>query len=124
MTKDAYNVGLIGCGTISDAYIRGLQAFPWLELDLGWCRQGGVDPLPLITKYSGRVPRVHVKDRAPEGENTNQGGWADVGYGVIDWPPLLEATKDAGTQWFVVKYNEPENPVRTIKRNFDTLEAL
>ena len=26
-----YKVGLIGCGTISDAYIRGLRAFPWLE---------------------------------------------------------------------------------------------
>ena len=32
MSKDVYKVGLIGCGTISDAYIRGLGAFPWLEL--------------------------------------------------------------------------------------------
>ena len=32
MSKDTYKVGLIGCGTISDAYIRGLKVFPWLEL--------------------------------------------------------------------------------------------
>ena len=32
MSKDAYKVGLIGCGNISDAYIRGLRTFPWLEL--------------------------------------------------------------------------------------------
>ena len=32
MSKDVYNIGLIGCGTISDAYIRGLRVFPWLEL--------------------------------------------------------------------------------------------
>ena len=31
-SKDVYRVGLIGCGTISDAYIRGLKVFPWLEL--------------------------------------------------------------------------------------------
>ena len=95
-----------------------------LELDLGWCQQGGVDPMPLLEKYSGRVPRVHVKDRAPEGENSGQGGWADVGYGVIQWEPLLEAAKDAGTQWFVVEHDEPADPVRTIKRSFDYLETL
>ncbi len=32
MSKDVYKVGLIGCGTISDAYIRGLRVFPWLEV--------------------------------------------------------------------------------------------
>ena len=32
MIKDIYKVALIGCGTISDAYIRGLRAFPGLEL--------------------------------------------------------------------------------------------
>ena len=32
MTKDICKVGLIGCGTISDAYIRGLRAFSGLEL--------------------------------------------------------------------------------------------
>ena len=32
MSKDSYKVGLVGCGTISDAYIRGLKVFPWLEL--------------------------------------------------------------------------------------------
>ena len=32
MSKDIYKVGLIGCGSISDAYIRGLRKFPWLEL--------------------------------------------------------------------------------------------
>lgn len=32
MSKDVCKVGLIGCGTIADAYIRGLRAFPELEL--------------------------------------------------------------------------------------------
>ena len=30
--RKTYKVGLIGCGSISDAYIRGLEAFSWLEL--------------------------------------------------------------------------------------------
>ena len=86
-----------------------------LELDVGWCQEGGVDPTPLLDKYAGRVKRLHVKDRAPEGENTDQDGWADVGHGVIDWPPLLKAAaKDAGAEWFVVEHDEPADPVRTI----------
>ena len=95
-----------------------------LELDIGWCQEGGVDPLPLLDKYAGRVRRVHVKDRAPEGENLEQDGWADVGHGVIDWPPLLEAARDAGAEWFVVEHDTPADPVRTIKRSFDYLETL
>ena len=95
-----------------------------LELDIGWCQEGGVDPSMLLEKYAGRVKRLHVKDRAPEGENTDQGGWADVGHGVIDWEPLLKAAKDAGTQWFVVEHDEPKDPVKTIQRSFNYLKAL
>ena len=95
-----------------------------LELDLGWCQEGGVDPLPLLKKYAGRVTRVHVKDRAPQGENTDQDGWADVGHGVIDWPPLLKAAQDAWAEWFVVEHDKPADPVETIKRSFDYLKTL
>ena len=95
-----------------------------LELDLGWCQEGGIDPYRLLEKYAGRVQRLHVKDRAPEGENVDEGGWADVGRGVIDWKPLLEAARDAGTQWFVVEHDEPKDPAQSIKRSFDFLASL
>lgn len=95
-----------------------------LELDVGWCQEGGVDPLRLLDKYTGRVKRFHVKDRAPEGENAKQDGWADVGHGVIDWPPLLKAAKDAGAEWFIVEHDEPADPVQTVKRSFAYLETF
>ena len=95
-----------------------------LELDVGWCQEGGVDPLLFLKKYAGRVKRLHVKDRALEGENVEQDGWADVGHGVIDWSPLLKAAQDAGAEWFVVEHDEPADPVQTIKRSFDYLRTL
>lgn len=95
-----------------------------LELDLGWCQEGGVDPLPLLEKYRGRVKRVHVKDRAAEGENTDQDGWADVGHGVMDYPPLLKAAKAAGAEWFVVEHDLPKDPAETIRRSYTYLSAL
>lgn len=95
-----------------------------LELDLGWCQEGGVDPVPLLEKYSGRASRVHVKDRAPEGENSEQDGWADVGHGVMNWEPLLAAAKNAGTEWFVVEHDAPADSVATIRRSFDYLKTI
>ena len=95
-----------------------------LELDIGWCQAGGVDPLRLIQKYAGRTTRLHVKDRASEGENADQGGWADVGHGVIRWEPLLSAAKDVGVDWFVVEHDQPRNPLESIERSFDYLKTL
>lgn len=95
-----------------------------LELDIGWCQEGGVDPLMLLEKYSGQVSRIHVKDRAPEGQNVDQGGWADVGDGVIDWGPILKAAQGAGCDWFIVEHDEPADPLQTAKRSFDYLSKL
>lgn len=95
-----------------------------LELDLGWCRRANLDPRLLLDKYSGRVPRVHVKDLAPTGENSDQDGWADVGYGTVEWPPLLQAAQAAGTEWFVVEHDKPADPVRTAERSRAFLETL
>ena len=47
-----------------------------------------------------------------------------MGHGVVDWPPLLKAAKDAGAEWFVVEHDEPADPVRTIRRSFDYLRTL
>ena len=95
-----------------------------LELDLGYCQKGGVDPYPLLEKYSGRLSHIHVKDCAPEGENADQGGWADVGQGVIDFPPLLEAAKKAGAEWFIVEHDEPKDPLQSIRNSHDYLAGL
>lgn len=95
-----------------------------LELDLGYCRKGSVDPYRLLEKYSGRLSHIHVKDRAADGENVDQGGWADVGKGVIDFPPLLKAAKKVGAKWFIVEHDEPKDPLQSIKNSYDYLAKL
>lgn len=103
-----------------------LEAAPalGLELDLGWCRRAQIDPEPLLERYAGRVIRIHVKDVAPAGENSVEDGWTDVGYGTVDWPPLLKAAQAAGTEWFVVEHDKPQEPVKTVERSRAFLEAL
>ncbi len=93
-----------------------------LELDLAWVVRGGEDPLPLLEKYAGRCPRVHLKDLAPPGENAAEDGWADVGHGTLDWQILLPAAKAAGVTWLIVEHDRPQDPAASIRRSYRYLQ--
>jgi sugar phosphate isomerase/epimerase len=93
------------------------------EPDLAWIVRGGVDPIEILGRYTGRCPRIHVKDIAPEGEHEDQMGFADVGYGVLRWDELLPAAKAAGGEWYVVEHDLPAEPLQTVRRSFEFLEG-
>ncbi len=93
----------------------------FFEPDLAWAVKGGADPLALLAQYAGRCPRVHAKDLAKAGENEEQMGLADVGYGTLDWDALLPAAKVAGAETFVVEHDLPADPVASVKRSLGFL---
>src|SRR5687768_7622200 len=59
------------------------------EMDLAWVVKAGEDPVAWMDKLGSRITAIHVKDIAPEGENADEDGWADVGQGTLDWKKLL-----------------------------------
>lgn len=77
------------------------------EPDLAWMVVGKADPLVWLEKYSGRIPAVHVKDLAPEGENEQERGFADVGHGRLDWQTLWDASVAAGAQLMIAEHDQP-----------------
>lgn len=110
----------------------GKRAIDWLlesaepdnlfwEPDLAWVAHGGADPLALLQQYAGRCPRIHAKDLAPAGENEDQMGLADVGYGTLDWDALLPACRQAGAQWYVVEHDLPADPAASVRRSREFL---
>ena len=94
------------------------------EPDLAWVVRGGADPVALLEKYAGRCPRIHVKDLSPAGTNEEEKGFADVGYGTLDWATLLPAARAAGAEWYIVEHDLPRDPLRTIQRSFDYLKGM
>jgi sugar phosphate isomerase/epimerase len=92
-----------------------------LEPDLAWIVRGGADAAQLLQRYRGRCPCIHVKDLAPAGQNEEEMGFADVGYGVLDWATLLPASQAAGAEWFIVEHDLPKDPLKTIQRSFEFL---
>lgn len=115
--------------------LGGRRAIEWLldaaepanlgfEPDVAWIVRGGGDPIELLDRYRGRCPRMHVKDLAPPGENSGEGGWAAVGDGVLDWERYLRAGKAAGVEWFIVEHDNPREPAENIRRSFEYLAGL
>ena len=69
------------------------------QIDTYWVKDAGLDPVTLINQYAGRCPLLHIKDMTAGAPHT----FAEVGQGVIDWPPIFEAGKAAGAKWYIVE---------------------
>lgn len=93
-----------------------------LEPDLGWIRVAGLDPVAVLREHAGRCPLVHAKDVRPVGPE-----WRDVpvGDGVLDWPAIVGAARDAGTKWIVAEFDTPtEDTLGDLGRSLDALRGV
>ncbi|MBI1293564.1 TIM barrel protein [bacterium] len=95
----------------------------FLEPDLAWVTKGGADAEAILKQYTGRCPRVHVKDLAAAGQNEDQMGLADVGYGTLNWDVLLPAARAAGAEWYVVEHDLPKDPPASVQRSLEFLRS-
>ena len=74
------------------------------ELDCGWVHKAGRDPLAQMRALAGRLPLIHVKDVAADGD------WAEVGYGAIDYRPIVAAAPSLGVEWLIVEQDTTHRP--------------
>lgn len=99
-------------GTLFDTLAKAAPNLHF-EIDVFWARAGGVDPVALISRYSGRVPLLHVKDMA-KGFSAPRGSSSAplekqvvVGTGQEDWKAIFTAAEKGGGQLY---YIEDESP--------------
>jgi sugar phosphate isomerase/epimerase len=95
-----------------------------VELDVAWVVRGGGDPIAWIRNYAGRISAAHVKDIAPAGENLDEDGWADVGYGTVDWSAVMAALRTAGCKHYVLEHDNPSDHKRFATRSIAAAKAL
>lgn len=95
-----------------------------LELDLAWITVAGKDPIDWLKRYEGRVIAAHVKDRAPAGECLDEGGWADLGHGVMDWEKIAGVLRETGVNRWVLEHDKPNDHQRFATRSFETVTKL
>lgn len=91
------------------------------ELDLAWVARAGHDPVVMLGRFRGHLFAVHAKDNAPKGQAEDEGGFAAVGQGVLDWNAILPAAAAAGVQWYIVEHDQPHDPAKVITTGADYL---
>ena len=80
-----------------------------LEMDAGWVRAAGVEPVELLERYPGRFKLMHIKDLRGSTKTNHQLTMdsTDVGRGIIDWQRLLPDANAAGVQHYFVEQEKP-----------------
>ncbi len=94
------------------------------QVDVAWLVRGGADPKQWLQRYNHLVVSAHVKDVAPEGQNPDQDGWADVGSGILDWRDLWRACRKSGAAWMVVEHDKPADPAASARASYHYLAGL
>jgi sugar phosphate isomerase/epimerase len=100
------------------------------EIDCFWVSVAGHNPAELIADLSGRVPLLHLKDKAADtpvryNEGVPRTTFKEVGNGVIDWKAVLQAADKAGVEHYFVEQDQtPGDPVASLRQSFQYLSKL
>lgn len=110
----AYEFADIGDGTSGYDFLlretdRDLVQF---EIDCGWMKFAGRDPVDYFARSPGRFPMLHIKDFLAADAGAKQDGppqmvGAELGRGTVDYRPIFVAAKQAGVQHFFAEQEGP-----------------
>jgi sugar phosphate isomerase/epimerase len=101
-----------------------------LELDVFWVSVAGHDPAEMLQKLSGRVPLVHLKDKAKGTpvmykEAPGKAAFKEIGNGVLDWPKILRAAAAARVEHYFVEQDQtPGDPIDSLRQSMEYLKKL
>ena len=112
------------------------------ELDTCWVNVGGEDPAKYLLKYSGRAPVVHLKDffgqksenmyeligiETPAPKRPDGFEFRPVGYGLQNFPSIIDASEKAGAEWLIVEQDKPSmglTALESAKKSVEYLRSL
>jgi sugar phosphate isomerase/epimerase len=97
------------------------------EMDIGWVRASGADPVAYLTKHPKRFTALHIKDLKPNGipNTNNKMDSAIIGTGLIDWTSLLAAARKAAVSKAYLEIEEPydPSPLGMVEASFNFLKG-
>lgn len=99
------------------------------ELDIFWVKAGGVEPLALMKKLSGRVSQLHLKDLKagvplPAFGSVPNDAFKELGNGIIPMEPIIVAAKSCGVKHCHVEQDQSPDPIASIRQSMAYLKRL
>jgi sugar phosphate isomerase/epimerase len=112
-----------------DVFRAGFSPDMLFEVDVFWVKAGGVEPVDLIGKLSGRVSQLHLKDLKAGVPLPTYGGVPDdafqeLGDGIIPMEPIIVAAKAAGVAHCHVEQDQSPDPIASIRQSMAYLARL
>jgi len=101
-----------------------------IEMDAFWVSVGGHDPAEMLAKLKGRVPLMHVKDKADGtanqyNESVPRTAFKEAGNGTLDWPKIFRAAHSAGVEHYFVEQDQtPGDPIESLRQSYAYLSKL
>lgn len=101
-----------------------------LEMDIFWVSVAGHNPVALLKALKGRVPLLHLKDKAAGtptqfNQNVPHQDFKEVGSGSINIPDVLSAADSAGVKnYFVEQDQTAGDPIISLKKSFEYLKPM
>lgn len=101
-----------------------------LEMDVFWVSVAGNDPVQMLHDLKGRVPLVHLKDKAKDApvmyaENVKRDAFKEVGNGSLDFAAVLKAAEAAGVKHYFVEQDQtPGDPIASLRTSYENLRKI
>lgn len=77
------------------------------ELDMYWVRKAGQDVINVLNRAPGRFTMAHIKDM------DEQGNFAEVGTGIIDFESILGNEAASGLRHLFAEHDQPSDPFKS-----------
>ena len=103
-----------------------------LELDTFWASIAGQDPAAMVKAHAGRVPLVHLKDKAKgtpvqyDERKVPKEAFKEIGGGELDFAAFFSAAAAAGVQFFHVEqdYCVGSTPLDSLRASREAVRTL
>ena len=99
------------------------------EVDVFWVVVGGMDIVTQLRLLNGRVTQLHLKDLKKGFTTPNFGGipkdaFQELGNGMIDMEPIIEAAEVAGVAHCHVEQDQSPDPIASVQQSMKYLKGL
>ena len=105
--------------------------YVFLEADVFWLSVAGLVPQDMLKKLTGRVPLVHLKDKAwgtevvYEESAVRAESFKEVGAGTIEFGPILRTASKVGVKYYFVEQDQtPRDPLASIRLSYTNLRKM
>jgi sugar phosphate isomerase/epimerase len=98
------------------------------EMDCGWVKVGGANPIDFLKRYPNRISMLHIKDFKPTAQPASvvdPPPAAELGRGTLDYRPIFEAANKANIKHCFVEQEGYDMPVyEALKIDADYMKNL